>query len=103
MRKLVSITMLLLLLGLPIAGPLLAAMSCCPQPCDSTFRPAGSCCQASALPGGTAPARTAISPELAAPEMAGLLPDPDMALLEASVAAVSHPSHTVFLATPLRI
>lgn len=103
MAKFVSVTVLVLLAGLPVAVPLLAADPCCPEVCESMLRPADSCCGVSALPETSAPARPATSPKLAAPATTGpILPD-GLALRDAPTVVVLLPTPTVFRDTPLRI
>ncbi len=106
MKRLICITVLLLLAGLPLAAPLLAkAMPCCQsgKSCDPMFRPDMSCCKISAIPGTITPAKLAVSP---------LLPVPVQAQLTAPTLVAAGPalspdtivtSHTVFLQNPLRI
>lgn len=101
--KLASIAVMVLVLVAPVAAPLLAAMSCCPQPCEPMFRPASSCCKAGALPENATPGRLAVAPQLAEPLTARLAADTAIVPAELQAAAVFHPSHTVFLETPLRV
>ena len=95
---------LVLLLGLPVPGPLLQKAPCCEgrQECAPAMRSYDSCCSLSALPDTTTPARIAIPPELAAPAMAGLAWDAAEVPLDAPT-AVFHVTQTAFLRTPLRI
>lgn len=103
MVRFVSTALLLLLLAMPAAMPLLAHVSCCPPGCEPVLRPASSCCNVSAVPQTTTPARLAISPELAAPSPAGL----NFSHAVVAAAVVAPPalpeSHSVFLSAPLRI
>lgn len=70
MVKVVSITVLLTLLALPLAGPLLARTfcTCCANAeCELTVRATGGCCGTSAIPDTTIPAHQAMALQLAAP------------------------------------
>jgi len=105
--RLISITLLPLLLGLPVASPLLARTCCC---CDRSncgsltmLRSTGSCCNMSATPETTSPAKLDIVPELALPSPAGPVVESDAVLLDSPVFGAFPTSHALFLQVPLRI
>jgi hypothetical protein len=107
MAKLVSISVMSVLLGLPVAGPLLARApcTCCAHgDCQLAFR-STSCCRASAIPDTTIPAHQAITWHLAAPAVVPLplnAGSPLVGLAE-SPTYIPYPSHAVLLTVPLRI
>lgn len=104
MAKLVSITVAVLMLGLPLAAPLLAAVPCCAhEQCESAFRPMDTCCHVTTLPETTVPARLAMATPLAAPAMTDQAPQVAPVAMSAMAPVVAHPAHAVFLLTPLRI
>lgn len=105
MKRLVSITVLLLLAGLPLAAPLFARTCCCGcgKSCDPMFRPGMSCCKVDTLPGSTTPAKLAVSPMLPAPSHAEIAAQAVVVTGTVIFPEVAFPSHTVFLQAPLRI
>ena len=108
MRKVVSISVLVVLLALPLAGPLLARApcTCCRHAeCELAIRGAGGCCYASAIPDTTIPSQLPAAIHLAAPAVAVEAVPPTTAVLagSAEVSGVSRPTHSAFLVLPLRI
>jgi hypothetical protein len=108
MRKVASISVLLALLALPLAGPLLARApcTCCRHAeCELAVRATGGCCGASALPDTTVPSQLPAAIHLAAPAVDVDAVAPAMAVLASSteVSRVSRPTHSILLVLSLRI
>jgi hypothetical protein len=108
MRNVASISVLLALLALPLAGPLLARApcTCCRHAeCELAVRATGGCCGASAIPDTTVPSQLPAPAHLAAPAIDVDAVAPTMAALARSteVSQVLHPAHSAFLVLPLRI
>jgi hypothetical protein len=108
MRKVVSISVLVVWLALPLAGPLLARApcTCCRHAeCELAVRATGGCCGASAIPDTTVPSQLPAAIHLAAPAVAVEAVPPAMAAPAGSVEVgrVSHTLHSVHLVLPLRI
>jgi len=108
MRKVASISVLLVLLALPLAGPLLARApcTCCRHAeCELAVRATGGCCGASAIPDTTVPSQLPAAIHLAAPAVDVDAVAPTMVALAgfAEVSRVSHPTHSIFLVLSLRI
>jgi len=108
MRKVASISVLVVLLALPLAGPLLARApcTCCRHAeCELAVGTTGGCCGASAIPDTTVPSQLPAAIHLAAPAVAVEAVAPTMVALAgfAEVSRVSHPTYPAFLVLPLRI
>jgi len=101
--KFASITVLILLAGLPVAAPLLAVGPCCPESCQPALRAADSCCYVSAVPETTEPARLAASPKLAVSAMSAPAAHMAAMLFDAPAVVVRPITPAVFCDTPLRI
>ncbi len=101
--KFASITVLMLLAGMPVAAPLLAVGPCCPESCHPALRAADSCCHVSAVPETTDPARLAASPKLAAPAISAPVVHVAAMLFDARAVVVQPITPAVFRDTPLRI
>lgn len=109
MRHFISISVLVVLLALPLAGPLLAKApcTCCSQAeCEQVVKAAGGCCGASAIPDTTVPSYQAVGLHLSPPAVvAQAIHVQPAALTQAGRSLYHFPntSHAVFPTTPLRI